>query len=191
MEGKVYKLELRGEDGRLKTRHVERISKKNDGSLDVGVGMEFEISALSEKGRLIVSVEDEQGQIISLNSIDLELLSRGKAKISTSEALFQKIVIEKPSPESEVYSLSIPVSGKLHPNIVNIIRIELIGKNGITLGHRIGNIVYRSGDGYNTFFAEVPYFATEIQPAILIVYEDGNTLSAIKHLSSVELLLSP
>ena len=129
--------------------------------------------------------------IISLNSIDLELLSRGKAKISTSEALFQKIVIEKPSPQSKVFGLSIPVSGKLHPNIVNIIRIELIGINGITLGHRIGNIVDRSGDGYNSFFAEVPYFATEIQQAILIVYEDGNNLSAIKHLSSVELLLSP
>ena len=44
---------------------------------------------------------------------------------------------------------------------------------------------------YGIFAVEVPYSVTELTPVRLVVYEDGESMSSMTHLSSVEVMLSP
>lgn len=189
--GKVVRVELYGEDGRLLARYVKVFRELPWHVGGVDTELEYEIRAAAELGRLVISVEDVYGRLIDLNSINIILLSSGQNEYNPASALRQVIVIQEPQPQTLIQGGVVYVSGLARPNFDQPLRIELISQDGNVLGHRLAGVSIPIPGGYGTFLAEVPYSVNELTPAILVVYEDGGSISEITHLSSLEVLLSP
>ncbi|OGO27272.1 MAG: hypothetical protein A2Z16_05955 [Chloroflexi bacterium RBG_16_54_18] len=189
--GKVLRLELHGEDGRLLGRELSNLPAIPWSTALVSTEIDFEISLAAEYGRLVISVEDTYGRLIDVNSVNLILLQFGDSELNPATALWQVIQIDEPRPQTLIQGGSVFVSGLAHPNTDNPLFIELVGQDGQNLGHRLAAVDIRIPGGYGAFAADVPYLVTEVTPALLVVYESGGTLSEIAHLASVELLLSP
>jgi hypothetical protein len=189
--GKVVRVELHGEDGRLLGRQLSLLPPIPWSTTTVSMEMDFEIRLAAEYGRLVISVEDSYGRLIDVNSVNLILLQFGDSELNPATALWQVIQIDEPRPQTLIQGGSVFVSGLARPNTDNPLFIELIGQDGQNLGHRLAAVDIRIPGGYGTFAADVPYSVTEVTPALLVIYESGGTLSEIAHLASVELLLSP
>lgn len=190
--GKVVRVELWGEDGRLIARHVRTFETVPWHVARIGVDVEFETSAAAEVGRLVISSEDRFGRLIGVNSVNLILLSTGFSELNPPTALWQKIIIQEPQPNALIQGGSLIVTGRAHPNSdEHPLKIMLIGEDGKVLGHRLAGVNITIPGDYGTFIAEVPYSVSDITPALLVVLEDGQQISEIAHLSSVEVLLTP
>ena len=189
--GKVVRLELHGEDGRLLGRELSSLPAIPWSTATVSTEMDFEIRLAAEYGRLVISVEDAFGRLIDVNSVNLVLLQFGDSELNPATALWQVIQIDEPQPLTLIQGGSVLVSGLARPNTDNPLFIQLVGQDGQNLGHRLAAVEIGIPGGYGTFSADVPYTVTEVTPALLVVYESGGTLSEIAHLASVELLLSP
>ena len=188
--GKTARVELYGEDGGLLVRYVKKLStpwKSNTVDMDV----DYEIEANTEKGRLVISVEDEFWRLTDLSSVELILLSKGDSKLNPPLSILQTIVIQQPQPEERLQGGVLRVTGLAIPGADFQLKMELIDEDGNKLGQRVARINPTSPDGYGSFVAEIPFQVSEPTPARLIVYQDGGNISPLTHLSSVEILLNP
>ena len=189
--GKVVRVELYGEDGRLLARQVKVFTQIPWNVASIDMDLDFEISAAAELGRLAISVEDSYGRLVDLNSVNLLLLSTGETKLNPTSALWQRIYIQEPPSMALIQGGIVLVSGLARPNSDQPLRVALIGEDGRVLGQRLAGVSILEPGGYGAFAAEVSYSVTELTPALLIVYEDGGPISGLLHLSSVEVMLSP
>lgn len=189
--GKVVRVELHGEDGRLLARELSNLPAIPWSTATVSTELDFEISLAAEYGRLVISVEDSFGRLIDVNSVNLVLLKYGDSELNPATALWQVIQIDEPGRQTMLQGGSVFVSGLARPNTDNPLFVELVGQDGQNLGHRLAAVEIKIQGGYGAFAAEVPYSVSEVTNALLLVYESGGTLSEIAHLASVEVLLSP
>lgn len=190
--GKVVRIELYGEDGRLLARHVRTYERIPWNAAMIGVDLEFEISAAAEAGRLVISVEDTYGRLIDVNSVSLILLSQGITELNPASALQQAIVIQDPLPDTLIQGGKLYVSGLAKPTFPDKpLKVALIAQDGRLLGQRLAGITFTTPGFHGTFFAEVPYSVGEMTPALLVVFEDGGAVSLYTHLASLEVVLGP
>lgn len=189
--GKIVRIELKGEDGRLLGRQLKNLPAIPWSTAAINIEMDFEIRLAAEYGRLVISVEDSYGRLMDVNSVNLILLNLGDSELNPATALHQVIQINEPQAQTLIQGGSVFVSGLARPNTENPLFIELIAQDGRNLGHRLASVDIRIPGGYGTFAADVPYSVSEVTPALLVVYESGGTLSEIAHLVSVEVMLSP
>jgi hypothetical protein len=189
--GKVVRIELYGEDGRLLARQVRTYNTIPWRVARIGEDLDFEISGAGEQGRLVISVEDVYGRLIDVNSVNLILLSTGATELNPMSTLWQAIVILEPSPLAMIQGGVLIVSGLAKPSTNNPLRVVLVTREGKVVGQRLAAVTDIAPGGYGTFVAEVSYSVTELTPVLLVVYEEGEPISDIAHLSSVEILLSP
>lgn len=190
--GKVVRVELYGEDGRLLARHLRTYDKVPWDIAKIGVDLDFGISAAAEAGRLVVSVEDPFGRLIDVNSVNLILLSVGQSEINPATALWQRLIIEEPVPNALIQGGKLYISGRALPNDPNQpLRVMLVAEDGRILGQRLAGVTVEKEGDYGTYVAEVPYTVTDLTPALLVIYEEGGLISDIAHLSSAQLILAP
>jgi len=189
--GKVVRVDLYGEDGRLLAREVRVYNNVPWQAARIGTQLEFEINGVSELGRLLISVEDGYGRLIDVNSVNLILLSQGITELKPYSALWQRIIIQEPVPQALIQGGTLVVSGRVRPNSEGPLKVLLIGEDGRVLGQRLANTTIPIPGDYGTFIAEVPYNVSDITSALLVVFEDGGQLSEIAHLTSLEVILSP
>jgi hypothetical protein len=189
--GRVVRVELYGEDGRLLGRELKVFHTIPWHVGSVNTEMDFEIRAEAELGRLVISVEDSYGRLIDVNSVNLILLKDGVNDLHPASALWQTIYIQEPLPQTFIQGGTALVTGLARPNADRPLRAELIDRSGNVLGQRLAGVDIRIPGGYGAFAADIPYSVSEVTPALLVVYEDGGVLSAIAHLASVEVVLSP
>lgn len=189
--GKVVRVELYGEDGRLLARQVKVYTRIPWTTAILEMKLDFEISAAAEAGRLVISVEDSFGRLIDVNSINLILLSRGITEIKPASALHQAIVIQDPAPKTLIQGGKLYVSGLAKPFYDQPLRVVLLTEDGRTVGQRLAGVEYTQPGFHGKFFAEVSYTVSEITPVLLVVFEDGGVVSDVAHLASIEILLSP
>jgi hypothetical protein len=189
--GRVVRVELHGEDGRLLGRELTVFHTIPWGAGTINQDMDFEIRLAAELGRLVISVEDRYGRLIDVNSVNLILLKMGANELNPATALWQVIQIKEPGPQTLIQGGTVLVSGLARPDTTEPLRLELISRDGLTLGHRLAAVDIPAPGGYGTFAADVPYSVSQVTPALLVVYESGGTLSEIAHLASVEVMLSP
>ena len=189
--GKVARVELFGEDGRLLARQVRVFEVLPWWFASMNDPLDFEISAIAEVGRLVVSVEDIYGRLIDLNSVNLILMSAGENEFTPNSTLLQSIYIQEPVPQALIIVGKVVVSGLARPNTDHPLRIELITQDGRVLGQRLAAVTGIEPGGFGTFITEVSYTVTEPTPVRLVVYEDGEIISPMTHLASVEIMLSP
>ena len=189
--GKIVRIELYGEDGRVLARHLKTYHDLPWHVAGLNVELPFEISAAAEVGRLVVSAEDVYGRLVDLNSVNLILLSAGDTELNPATALWQRIVIEEPEPETLITGGTLVVSGLAQPESEGPLRVRLVAEDGRQLGERLAGVITTTPGSYGTFIVEVPYSVAELTRARLSVSEDGGIVSPIAHLASVEVLLSP
>ena len=183
-------LELRGSDGRLLVRQIWSLEQHPD-ACTYSVSMPFEIGKTPEAARLLVTQKDEFRRLMSVHSVDLTLItgSEEEAHLNTSPA--HGIVIKQPDTNAVVSGDVLTVSGRTCLPVNEPLRVLLIDENGKVVGQRLAEVKVASGKECVTFSSEVPFFVDEPTGVRLIVYQDGNQLSAIQHLSSLVLTLEP
>jgi hypothetical protein len=189
--GKIVRIELYGEDGRLLARHVKTYNNLPWHVAGLNVELPFEIPAAAEEGRLVVSAEDIHGRLVDLNSISVILLSQGETELNPTTALWQRIVIQEPAADNLIQGGTVVVTGLVKPNGDQPLNVSLVAEDGRVLGQRLAGVNFTKSGDYGSFLAEVPYTVSEATPVRLIVSEDGGQISPIAHLSSVEIVLSP
>ena len=141
--GKVVRVELHGEDGRLLVRELSSLPAIPWSTATVSTEMEFEIRLAAEYGRLVISVEDAFGRLIDVNSVNLVLLQFGDSEPNPATALWQVIEIDEPRPQTLIQGGSVFVSrAGTPPNTLGqrrcFIQPGWPGWRARTSGHRAG-----------------------------------------------------
>jgi hypothetical protein len=152
--------------------------------------LEYEISAAAELGRLVISVEDPFGRLTDVNSVNLVLLSSGATELNAPNP-WQTIVIQEPVHKGLIQGGKLLVSGLARPSSDQPLRAALIAEDGRVLGQRLAGVSITTPGEHGVFAAEVPYTVSELTQALLVVYEEGGSVSDIAHLASLPVLLTP
>jgi len=189
--GRLVRIELRGAGGRLLARQVKIPTIIPWSSANISVKLFYEIRTPVEAGRLTISVEDQHGRTMDLNSVNILLLPTGAAELLPSSALKQVIIIQDPAPGKVIKDGTVLVSGLAHTDLRHPLKVELISEDGKILGQRLATNPQSTSELYGEFTAEVPYSVTGPTPARLIIFEDEENRDEITHLSSVEIVLKP
>ena len=190
-EGKVVRVELHGEDGRLLARHLRTYDNIPYTAARLGVPFDFETNAAAELGRLVISAEDLYGRLIEVNSVNLVLLSQGMTELNPPTALQQAIIIQEPQETTLIQNGRLIVTGRARPASNQPLRVMLLGEDGHILGQRLAGVPIPIPGDYGTYVAEVLYTVKEITPALLVVFEEGEPMSDITYLTSLNVILAP
>ena len=185
------RIELRGAGGRLIARQVKIPATIPWSSEKISVKLSYEIRTTAEAGRLTISVDDQHGRTMDLNSVNILLLPTGAAELIPSSALKQAIIIQDPAPGKVIKDGTVLVSGLARTDLRHPLKVELISEDGKILGQRLATNPQSTTELYGEFTAEVPYSVTGSTPARLIIFEDEENRDEITHLSSVEIVLKP
>ena len=191
-DGRI-RVELTGEDGRLLYRQVFLYSDTPAGArVHLKTSIAFEIAGVAETARLTVSVNDEHEQLKSLSSVDLVLLADGQAELNPSGDLLENIFIQQPTIKTLIQGDSIRVTGLARTGDNQPLLVELIAADGRVIGSRLAGIAPLQEDGGHRLFAsEVPFSVSSPTWVRVTVYDNSGRLPGTKHVSSVEVLLSP
>ena len=189
--GKV-RIELIGEDGRILVRNIKTMDFIPTGAwAAIALDLDFEISATAEAAWLKISVEDEYGRTVALNSVPLILLSVGDADIVPPMDVLAPIIIREPNKRTLIQGGKVLVTGMARPGSQNTLVVRLLTAKGEQVGMRLASVEAQQPGGYGQFAVEVPYQISNPTKALLIVSGSANDLSDIIYLSSIEVMLSP
>jgi hypothetical protein len=184
-------LELFGEDGRQLVRQIKTFNTTPGARVNLNAELDFGIQAAAEVGRLVISAQDQAGRLVALNSVDLILLSLGQADINPSDALLEDIIIQQPIVNTLIQGGTLVVSGLANPDTDRPLHVEILNEKNQVVGQRLAAVDRPAEGRYGAFAVEVPYQVSGFSTVRLIIYEDGEQMSPIRHLSSVEFMISP
>jgi hypothetical protein len=106
--------------------------------------------------------------------------------------LWQRLIIEEPVPQALIQGGKLIISGRALPNNPEQpLRVMLVAENGQVLGQRLAGVEFQKPGNYGKYVAEVPYTVTDLTPALLVIYEEGEPMTDIAHLSSIPVMLAP
>jgi hypothetical protein len=187
-------IELLGEDGRLLMREIKTVGANENQQITIATEMKFEIAAAAEAGRVAVSIEDKYGRMLALASTDVILLSLGESDINQPGDLDlrENIVIKEPKANALIQGGEVRVSGEARPVSDKPLVVELQTTDGRIAG--ISHMVFVDEAPVGThgkFSIDVPYSVEEPTKVRLVVWERGDRIPGIVHLSSLEVMLSP
>jgi hypothetical protein len=189
--GKV-RIELFGENQRLLARQIKVLNFVPVGAWAVfTTDLDFEISAAAEAGRLKISVDDEYGRIVALNSVPLILMSIGGADITPPADVLTPILIQEPNPKTLIQGGTVRVSGMARPANDKPLLIRLLTTDGQEIGMRLANISAPNSQGYGLFAVDVPYKVSEPERVLLTVSEGDASMTDYIHISTLEVMVSP
>jgi hypothetical protein len=184
-------IELLGEDGRLLLREVRNYTVERRQQISMSVEIDFEIAAVAEAGHLQISIVDEFNRLRSVNSIDLILLSLGKADVNPASDLLENIVINTPEERMLIQGGSLRVAGLARQRSDQPLLIELETTDGKIVGTRQAGLTPDPGSTHGTYAIDVPYQVSSPTKVLLKIWLPGDRIPGILYLSSVEVLLSP
>ena len=197
--GQVLRLELYGQDGRLRTRQLLRTASLPPLVSLYQSALDFEIPSNEEPARFVFHMVDEYGRPVHIVSVDVTLLSDGSAEVLQFEQPQPAIVILQPwagdkgsenaSPGKSDGGL--PVSGISMLDANKPIKLQLITQEGKIIGQRVTGITEPFSSGYGTFSTLVPYRVSEPTAVRLIAFQDGDPFSEISFLTSTLVVLQP
>jgi hypothetical protein len=179
-----------GEEPRLLYREVQRLISNPVDWVFLEEQIQFELSRVSEFGQLRLGMYDTYGRPVSINSVDLLLLSIGKSNLTPSSVRTEPIVIREPTKNQLIQGGKVIVSGLAKPT-EDFMLVELVTSDGIVVGYRQAFATPAPDGSYVPFAVEVPYQVVAPTWVRLRVSESGTRITGMEHLSSVEVLLSP
>jgi hypothetical protein len=186
------RLELLGEDGRVLFRKIETYQNNQTVRINITLDVEFEISAVAEAARLVISTEDSHGRLVALASTDLILLSVGEDELNPAGDLLETIVIREPARNLLVQGGNLNVSGLARPRGRSPLLVQLINIEGKQVSSaQLIEVVPQEDGGHFPFSINVPYAVEATTWVRVWISERDYTTNTTLHLSSVEVLLSP
>jgi hypothetical protein len=177
-------------DPRLLYREVKKIISNPIDWIYLDPQIQFELSRVSEFGQLRVSVYDQYGRSVSVNSVDLILLSMGPSDITPPGDLSEPIVIREPTRNHLIQGGIVIVSGLAKPS-EDFMLVELVTSDGTVVGYRQVFVTPAPDGSYVPYTVEVPYQVTSATWVRLQISDSSLRIPGIEHLSSVEVYLSP
>lgn len=191
-DGNKVKIELFGEDNRLLVRQIKTFTSLAPGAWTVLITeLDFEIAATAESARLRLSVADEYGRITELNSVPIILLSMGEADITPPADVKAPIIIQQPTRRRLIQGGQVLVSGLARLETDQPLLVQILDRDGNQVGMRFAAVELLEGTPYRSFTVEVPYAVSKYTEALLVVSDGNGETDKIKHLTSVEIQLSP
>ena len=179
-----------GGESRLLFREVKKIISSPIDWIYLDPDIPFELSRVSEFGQVRVGVYDQSGRAVSVNSVDLILLSLGPSDITPTGDLSEPIVIREPARNHLIQGGIAIVSGLAKPS-EEVMVAELVTSEGLVVGYTQVFLTPDPNGGYVPFTFEVPYSVTSGTWVRLQLSETGVRIPGVEHLSSVEVYLSP
>jgi hypothetical protein len=179
-----------GGDPRLLYREVQRIISNPVNWVYVDEEIQFELNRASEFGQLRLSTFDELGRPVSINSVDLLLLSMGVSSITPASWKTEPIIIREPTPNQLIQGGKVIVSGMVKPS-ADFLLVELVAADGAIVGYRQVYVSPSVDGSYVPYAVEVPYTVEVATWVLLRISESSTRISGMEHLTSVQVLLSP
>lgn len=152
--------------------------------------IQFELTRVSEFGQLRVLVYDPYDRPVSINSVDLLLLSMGADSITPSNIRSEPIVIRQPGKNQLIQGGKVIVSGLTQTSESSLL-VELVTADGTVVGYRQAFVEPAADGSYVPFSIEVPYTVSSGTWVRVEVSESGTRITGTERLSSVEVYLSP
>lgn len=183
---------LLGEDGRtLASKQVRAMEYLGLDNGNMITDLEFEISALSELGRLEISVRDEFGRIKLMNSVDLILLSMGETDRNYTPEAQERIIIQYPLANYMVQGDTLLVSGLVRTNSEQILTLTLIDEQGALVGQGEAAVVLSEDQSFGLFIGEIPFSVDAPIWVRLSVAAPGERIPGYDYIKTMEMVISP
>jgi hypothetical protein len=191
-DGRVQ-IDLMGEDGRYITRQLLDYPRYLGRHIGISPEIPFQINAMGETARLVVSNNDKFGRKIYLTSVDLVLLSMGENVLNPAGMGQEPYLIREPKPNAVVSGGVLKIVGLARPVNDRPILIELINEEGSTVGSKQITADPPGGDlSHTPFEVEIPYSITGITPVRLTLrQESSNRIPGTIALTSMQIILAP
>jgi hypothetical protein len=194
-ESQLVRVELLGENGRILQRTLERVTRDPNGGVYRGFELAFEIRAVSERGYIRISSEDDRGRIQALNTMPVLLYSIGENQITPiGNMMYERVMYEGLKEGDEVFGGTVNLKGRFWPVNTQPVFLELIQPDGKVISSRVLDF-----KGIDTEFFEttLPYKITEPTLVRLSIHQDNLDLPSDPDLKqyiyvhTMELMLYP
>jgi len=189
--GNSIRIELYGKDGRLLARKLlasKGLALPGD---TLTVQIEYEISAESENGWLVIGVDEAPGVPAAVNSTTLTLLSSGPAVFNPSTWQAKWIDIQEPVYGAHSSNGLLTVSGLTRQNAANPLKLRLISSGGRIISQAVAKIYDSPGAEFMDFTAQMVFNVKQPTQAWVVVYTDSNPAEVVTHLASLLVTLTP
>lgn len=182
-------VELLGEDGRLITRQIVVLGEGRKAGL--ALDLPFEISGVSELGRLQIYTADAFNRPKSMISVDVILLSTGTADLNIPTDFLAHVSIKDPKEGDLIQGGNLVISGLARPTTDQSFLVELIDEKGQVVGQRLFDPDPGPVNDFRSFFVEIPYTVTEPTRVRLVIYERTERIPGSIYIVSMEIVISP
>ncbi len=195
-ESQRVRVELLGEDGRVLQRTLERVTRDPNGGVYRSFELDFEIRAVSEKGYIRISSNDDRGRIQALNTMPVLLYSIGESQITPiGNMMYERVMYEDLEDGDEVFGGVVNLKGRFWPFNEQPVFLELTQSDGKVISSRVLDF---KGIDTEAFETTLPYKITEPTLVRLSIHQDNPELAisdpGLKkyiYLHTIELMLYP
>jgi hypothetical protein len=186
-------IDLIGEDGRYIARQLLDYPKYAGKNIAISPQIPFQINAVAEMARLILSSNDKYGRLIFLTSVDILLLSVGENELNLPGYQLENYIIRSPRQDAVVSGGILHVEGLIKPVNDRPVIFELTDENGNVVGSNKQVIPEPAGDlSHNLFAIDIPYLVDDITPVRLTIRQESNTrIPGNVALVSLEITVAP
>jgi hypothetical protein len=174
-ESEIVRIDLLGEDGRVLQRGLERVRRNPSGGVYRNFDLSFEIRAVSEKGYIRISSEDDRGRIQALNTMPVLLYSIGTNEITpVGNMMYERVMYEGLKDGDEVHGGVVNLKGRFWPFNNQPVFLELLQPNGKPISSRVLDF---EGIDTQSFETTLPYKVTEPTLVRLSIHQDNLDLA--------------
>jgi hypothetical protein len=191
-KGEVLSYQFALYDDTGKVLLQESFSPEDMGSFHQVMEVSFDITGSAEPSRLEIRSWDESGRVTEITTTDLVLLADGDEEIKAIQDLYDDLIIQEPIPSTLIQGDQLIIQGITRFAPDDQLLVELVDGDGSQVGSGIVTVSEEDlGQGYRAFDGKIPFqVGSSSWIRVQVIANDGN-FSGIKHLSSVEVLVSP
>jgi hypothetical protein len=187
-ESNLVNVEVLGEDGKLLTGLLERVTR-NPLGLYRSFKLRYEIRGVSEAAWIIVSSKDEFGRMQALNTLQIFLISSGPSVVNEpGNIIYERAVLETPKDEDIITGGTLFIRGRFWPMNSQPVFLDLINEDGRPISTRVLTV---TGIDPQSFETTIPYTVTEPTKVRLTVHQVDPGLNRDVYVYSQLLTLNP
>ena len=194
-ESEVVQVDLLGEDGRVLSREVKKLTRNPAGTFQ-RFEISYEIRAVSEAGYIRISTKDDFGRIQALNTMPVLLYSIGNAQVNPpGNTIYERVMVDGLKEKANFHAGEVYLKGIIWPFNEESVVVELTSKDGRPISTRILAPV---GNDTQPFETVLPYKVSEPTPARLTFRQENPHLSVsdpelgkLIYVYTVEVILNP
>jgi hypothetical protein len=191
-DGRIH-IDLIGEDGRYITRQILSYGSYQGKSIGITPEIDFQIDAVAETARLVITIYDKFGRIRHLTSTDLILLSIGDTEINPTNGQREAYIVRTPKTGDIITGGKVTVIGLARPVNDSPLILELIDESGNVVGQQSITVPPPTAEiSHTPFTVTIPYKVTDVTPVRLTLHQQSTTrIPGTVELATRELILAP